>query len=103
MVTVQGPFLDLDDLDEKQQRKQLVMSLSLLDLRDNKLTSPFQKDAVAFLRETVVLLFDNPFNAESLKSLSQEFNDPSHLFRATTEFDDDFRLIMNPLHIYKPM
>lgn len=35
--------------------------------------------------------------------MAKEYQDPMHLFRATTEFDDDFRLMINPLHLYKPL
>ena len=69
----------------------MVMKLSLLDLRENKIQSFHLQDAAAFLRETVVLLWDNPFNGESPATFAKEFNDPQHLFRATSEFDDDYK------------
>jgi hypothetical protein len=96
VLTVQGPFADLEDLDEKQQRKQLVMRLRVLDLRENKLTNVLLKDAATFLKETVVLMWDNPFAStpEEVRHIAREFNDPGHLFRAATDFDDeDFRLM----------
>ena len=98
---VEGPFADLEDLDEKQRRKQLVMRLRVLDLRENRLGSIFLKDAANFLQETVVLMWDNPFT--DLAYISREYNDPAHLFRATTEFSDDHKLIQNPLHLFKPL
>ena len=64
VVTVEGPACDMDDQDEKQRTKQLIMRLKLLDLRDNRLQSIFLKDAVNFLRETVVLMWDNPFTED---------------------------------------
>ncbi len=100
MVSVTGPFCDLEDLDEKQKRKQLVMRLKILDLRDNRVTDIFQKEACAFLQETVVFLWDNPFSEEALRLISKEYNDPMHLFRATHEFEDDYKQMLNPLHIY---
>ena len=36
-----GPFGDLEDLDEKQKRKQLVMQLRVLDIRENRVASIF--------------------------------------------------------------
>lgn len=100
VVTVEGPFGDLEDLDEKQRRKQLVMRLRVLDLRENKLQSIFLIDAASFLRETVVLMWDNPFNIDSSGSFAKEYNDPQHLFRASADFDDDYKMIRNPLHIF---
>lgn len=79
------------------------MRLKVLDLRENRITDIFQKEATAFLKETVVFLWDNPFSPEALKEISREYNDPMHLFRATNEFEDDFRQILNPLHIYQPL
>ena len=104
VVSVTGPFGDLEDLDEKQKRKQLVMQLRVLDIRENRVASIFQKEAAAFLRETVVLMWDNPFNdPDSQALIAREYQDPMHLFRSTTDFDDDFRLMINPLHLYKPI
>ena len=91
-MQVTGPFGDLEDLDEKQKRKQLVMQLRLLDLRDNKLATIFQKEATAFLRETVVLMWGNPFSDPEAKALiAKEYLDPMHLFRATCDFEDDYK------------
>ena len=104
VVSVTGPFGDLEDLDEKQKRKQLVMQLRVLDIRENRVASIFQKEAAAFLRETVVLMWDNPFNdPDSQALIAREYQDPMHLFRSTTDFDDDFRQMINPLHLYKPI
>ena len=85
---VEGPHSDLDDMTEKEAKN--VMSLKLLDLRENKLTHIFQEHAVNFLRETIVLMWDNPFNdiAEVKQLMRQEYFDPSCLFRACEEFDD---------------
>lgn len=103
VVTVQGPYCDLEDLDEKQVKKQLVMRLKVLDLRENRISQIFLKDAVTFLRETVVLLWGNPFPAETLSEIQKEYDDPACMFRATSEFEDDYKQIRNPLHIYKPL
>ena len=93
----------MDDQDEKQMAKQLIMRLKLLDLRDNRLQSIFLKDAVNFLRETVVLMWDNPFTEDQFQIASDEFRSPAHLFRASEEFDDDYTKIRNPIHIFKPL
>jgi len=69
VVSVTGPFGDLEDLDEKQKRKQLVMQLRVLDIRENRVANIFQKEAAAFLRETVVLMWDNPFNDPDSQAL----------------------------------
>jgi hypothetical protein len=61
---VEGPFGDLDDATEKQRKN--VMKLQLLDVRHNKLTSLIQQDAVAFLKETIVLLWDNPLDKAAI-------------------------------------
>lgn len=96
-----GPFCDLEDLNEKQRTKRLVMQLRLLDLRENRLTQIHLKDAATFLRETVVLMWDNPFTLDC--EIGREYNDPSSLFRASSEFGDDYRQIQNPLHLYQPL
>jgi len=70
------------------------MKLKLLDLRDNRLQSIYLRQAPAFLKETVVLMWDNPFTDGPLASI--EHTDPSHLFRAAAE-DDVY--IRNPLHL----
>ena len=74
------------------------MKLQLLDVRDNRLTKIFLKEAVTFLKETVVLMWSNPFTDDLTQS--QEFYDPASLFRSG-QLDDDYRLIQNPLHIWK--
>ena len=100
VVQITGPFGDLEELDEKQRKKQTVMRLKLLDLRENKVNSIFQREAVAFLKETIVLMWNNPFNADQPNTQGREYQDPACLFRATNDFEDDFRLIQNPLHIF---
>ena len=56
---IEGPFGDLEDASEKQLKKG-VMKLQLLDVRRNRLTNIIQKQAVQFLKETVVLMWENP-------------------------------------------
>ena len=51
------------------------MKLILLDIRKNKLIDIVQKQAINFLKETVVLMWDNPFEA----NLHKEFISPSHI------------------------
>lgn len=58
---VEGPHSDLEEEMTAKEAK-AVMSLKLLDLRENKLTHIFQEHAVNFLRETIVLMWDNPFD-----------------------------------------
>eukprot|EP00347_Sterkiella_histriomuscorum_P018502 403345268 len=96
---VEGPYSDLEEIDDSAAKKG-VMKLSLLDLRENKLQKIFLKDAVNFLKDTVVLMWDNPFD-QSRAEMCKEFYDPGYLFRATSELDDDIKLIQNPLHIYQ--
>ena len=74
------------------------MRLKLLDMRENRLAQIFYPEAVNFLKETIVLMWDNPF--ETKNEMSKEYYDPASLFRATVEFDDDYRFIQNPLHIF---
>lgn len=87
---VLGPFDDLREATDKQLKKSL-MHLQFLDLRRNKLTSIHLKKAQAFLRETVVLLWQNAF--EDFNEKNKEFHDPSSLFKADEE-------IHNPMHLY---
>ncbi len=94
---IEGPFQDLEDLDEKQAKKG-IMKLKLLDIRENNLTTIFQSKAMNFIKETVVLMWDNPFEAKG--TLCFEFFNPASLFRAHQEFDDDHTNIQNPLHIF---
>ena len=72
---MQGPFADLEEATEKQIRKG-VMSLQMLDLRDNRITKMIQTQAVNFLKMTVVLLWGNPFE----DNLKDEFIRPKHVF-----------------------
>ena len=69
------------------------MRLMLLDLRENKINSIFQREAVTFLKETIVIMWGNPFNADQPSTQGKEYQDPASLFRATNDFEDDFRLI----------
>ena len=62
---IQGPFSDLEEATEKQLRKG-VMNLHLLDIRGNKLTTLVHKDAVNFLKDTVVLMWGNPFENQDV-------------------------------------
>ena len=89
--------MDLDDMDEKAQKKG-IMRLQLLDLRENKISKVFQKEAIVFLRETVILLWDNPL--EDGAQLALERYDPSCFFRSS-ELDDDETKILKPIVIYR--
>lgn len=60
---IEGPYQDLTECTEKQLRKG-VMKLKLLDVRQNKLAQVVQTQAVNFLRETVVLMWANPFECD---------------------------------------
>lgn len=73
------------------------MRLQLLDVRNNRLTKIFMQEAISFLKDTVVLMWDNPFECDG--EISREFFDPASLFRSG-DLDDDYRLIQNPMHIY---
>ena len=75
--TVEGPFSDLEDASDKQIKKG-IMKLQVLDLRGNRLTKVFLSEAVTFLKDTVVLMWDNPFEDET----NNEFYDPASLFRS---------------------
>ena len=77
---VEGPFGDLEDAEEKQKKKD-IMKLKVLDLRENKLGEIFLANAQNFLRETVILMWDNPF--ENCKGqIGKELRDPSYMFRS---------------------
>ena len=93
-----GPFNDLAEATEKQLKK-TTMRLSMLDLRKNKLSSFRLTKAQAFLKETVVLLWDNQLveddSERPVPAQDVEFYDPSYLFRA----EDDHKLV-NPMHMY---
>ncbi|CDW91018.1 UNKNOWN [Stylonychia lemnae] len=95
---IEGPYGDLEDIDEKNIKKG-VIQLKLLDLRENKLTKIFMRNAIRFLKETVVLMWDNPF--DNMGDLRKEYYDPACLFRASIELEDDPSLIQNPLHIFQ--
>ena len=47
------------------------MKLRLLDIRGNRLTQIIQKEAVSFLEETVVLMWNNPFECDTENLLRQ--------------------------------
>ena len=80
---VEGPFGDLEDATEKQIKRNL-MKLQVLDIRGNKLVSVIQAKAVNFLKDTVVLMWHNPFEEE----IDAELRYPKHLF-LSQELDDD--------------
>lgn len=92
---IEGPYGDLEDASEKQLKKD-VMRLQLLDVRKNKLTSLIQKHAVQFLKETIVLMWDNPLETSEVNA---EYLDPRNLFSAH-KFDYDPRFIPNSLHLF---
>lgn len=78
------------------------MKLQLLDIRSNRLTKIFLKEAVTFLKDAVVLMWDNPFESDA-GEMETEFYDPASLFRSG-QLDDDYHLIQNPMHIFtKPL
>ena len=60
---IEGPFGDLEDASEKQLKK-CLMKLVILDVRNNRLTEIVQAKAVNFLRDTVVLMWSNPFECD---------------------------------------
>ena len=62
---IKGPFNDLQEATEKQLRKN-VMRLQMLDIRGNKLTQLVQENAIYFLMETVVLMWQNPFDQKEV-------------------------------------
>jgi len=93
---IEGPFGDLDDATEKQKKS--VMKLQLLDVRHNKLTCLIQQHAVVFLKETVVLMWDNPLDSGAIKA---EVLEPRSLFNAQ-KYGYDERVIPNPLHLFTP-
>jgi len=62
----------------------------MLDIRGNRLSKIFLKEAVTFLKDTVVLMWDNPFEDDHEQAL--ETFDPASLFRSGM-LDDDYHLI----------
>ena len=66
------------------------MKLQVLDIRKNKLTDIIQKNAVNFLKETIVIMWNNPFKDD----IQAELLNPKHLFM-TQELEDDPHLIPN--------
>ena len=87
--SVEGPFSDLTEASEKQLKKE-IMKLQVLDIRDNGLGKIHLEEAHEFLRDTVVLMWGNPFTAhqkegeqESLQesAISKEYYFPSSIFR----------------------
>lgn len=71
------------------------MQLQLLDLRGNRLTRVIQRNAVNFLKKTVVLMWNNPYEDD----LQDHFVRPRHLFMAKEIFDEQSK-IPNPLHLF---
>jgi len=69
----------------------------VLDVRDNQLTTIIQKPAVNFLQNTVVIMWNNPFQDD----LDTEFVFPKHIFQKIALEDDPLR-IPNPLHLFTP-
>ena len=80
---IEAPFSDLEDASEKQIKKSL-MKLQVLDVRGNRLTELIQGRAVNFLKDTIVLMWGNPFEGD----VQAELRYPKHLFM-TQELDDD--------------
>ena len=70
------------------------MSLQVLDVRGNKLTSIIQKNAVNFLKDTIVIMWDNPFQ----ENIQAELLHPKHLFMSQ-ELEEDPHLIPNQMHL----
>jgi hypothetical protein len=89
--TVEGPFADLKDCNEKQLRKG-VMKLQLLDLRNNKLSRVCLDKAFQFLSETVVLMWNNPFEDD----IDTMLKIPQHIL---LEDFDEWK-VPNPLHLF---
>ena len=75
---IEGPYGDLEDASEKQLRKG-VMKLQVLDVRSNLLTKLIQDQAVNFLKDTVVLMWDNPLDSLFVK---EEILEPRYLFNS---------------------
>lgn len=73
------------------------MQLQMLDVRDNGLSTIIQKNAVNFLVNTVILMWNNPFT----DNVQAEFVYPKHIFKKV-ELNDDPRKIPNPLHMFTP-
>ena len=72
---IEGPFSDLEDASEKQIKKSL-MKLQILDIRNNLLEAVIQTKAVNFLKDTIVLMWNNPLEGD----LNEELRYPKHLF-----------------------
>ena len=66
------------------------MKLQVLDIRKNRLTNIIQKNAVNFLKDTIVIMWNNPFTDD----IKTELLNPKHLFM-TQELDDDPHQIPN--------
>ena len=52
------------------------MKLQILDLRNNKLTTLIQPKAVNFLKDTIIFMWNNPFEVDH----TEELRYPKHLF-----------------------
>ena len=53
-------------------------------MRKNRLSDIIHKNAVNFLKETIVIMWDNPFESD----VKQELTNPKHLF-FVDQFDND--------------
>ena len=71
------------------------MKLQVLDIRKNRLTNIIQKNAVNFLKDTIVIMWNNPFQ----DNIKNELLNPKHLFMMQ-ELDDDPHLIPNQKHLF---
>ena len=96
ITEIEGPFGDLEDASEKQ-RKKAIMKLQILDVRNNELTTLIQPNAVNFLKDTIVFMWNNPFEMDH----TVELRYPKHLF-LTQELDDDPLKIPNQKHLFTP-
>lgn len=68
------------------------MKLKLLDIRANRLTQIMQSEASTFLEETVVLMWDNPFECDTSQLLKQA----SKILVGLSDVD----VVPNPLHLF---
>lgn len=96
ITEIEGPFGDLEDASEKQIKKG-VMKLQVLDVRDNRLTKIVQSKAANFLKDTVVVMWNNPFE----DSIRDEITQPRHIKTTSTDLvEEDFAQTPNPLHMF---
>ena len=71
------------------------MRLQILDVRKNRLSDIIHKNAVNFLKETIVIMWDNPFESD----VKEELTNPKHLF-FVDQFDNDPFKIPNQRHLF---